>query len=68
MDDVAATPTKVWLLTTGDGTDGNEWNVESVHLTKALAMLAQKKHSEPLYRSDGSSYSLSSDIEEWPVG
>ena len=67
MDDVAATPTKVWLLTTGDGCDGSEWHVESIHPTKASAMLAQKKYSEPIKRDDGSEYSLDCDIEEWTL-
>lgn len=64
---VAATPKKVWLLTTGDGTDGSEWHVESIHLTEEAAKSAQAKYAEPIKRTDGSTYSMSSDIEEWPL-
>lgn len=59
--------TKVFLLTTGDGSDGNEWGVESIHSTRELAEKAQARYSEPQIRYDGSAYVRESEIEEWEV-
>lgn len=58
---------KVFLLTTGDGSDGNEWGVQSIHSTRELAEIAQAKYSEPQMRHDGSSYVRESEIEEWAI-
>ena|GEM_PF-5979462 len=58
---------KVYLLTTGDGSDGSEWNVQSIHSTMELAQEAQSHFERPRYRKDGSSYTFDSQIEEWEV-
>ena len=58
---------KVWLLTTGDGSDGNEWGVNSIHSTKELAEKAKKEFERPRSRGDGSTYTFDAEIEEWVV-
>ena len=58
---------KVFLLTTGDGSDGNEWSVISIHSSRELAETARDKYSEPQFRHDGSSYIRESEIEEWEI-
>ena len=60
---------KIWLLTDGDGSDGSEWSVLSIHATKEGADLAKKKYdTEDHVRSDGSIYHYhSNDIEEWTL-
>lgn len=59
--------TKVWLLTTGDGDFGNEWNLESIHSTEESAKRAEKEFEATRYNKDGSSYSHEAEIEEWEV-
>ena len=58
---------KIWLLTTGDGSDGNKWAIESIHRTEAGAEDAKKKYEAPRQRFDGSTYTFDANIEEWPV-
>ncbi len=58
---------KVFLLTSGDGSDGNEWSVISIHSIRALAEIAKLKYSEPQKRFDGSTYIRESEIEEWTI-
>jgi hypothetical protein len=58
---------KVWLLTTGDGSDGNEWRLESIHSSEVLALKAQILYNGPVMRGDGSSYMRESDVEEWDM-
>lgn len=57
----------VFLLTTGDGSDGNEWSVIGIYSSRELAITAQTKHSEPQRRYDGSTYIRESEIEEWVI-
>ena len=57
----------VFLLTTGDGSDGNEWSVQGIYSTRELAEIAQAKYSEPQKRFDGSTYIRESEIEEWEI-
>ncbi len=57
----------VFLVTTGSGDDGDEWNVESIHSTYKLAEKARDHYQRPQYRKDGSVYNLDADIEEWSV-
>ena len=57
----------VFLLTTGDGSDGDEWGVQSIHSTRELAEIARDKYSEPQRRIDGSTYVRESQIEEWVI-
>lgn len=61
------TKKKVWMVTTGTGQDGDEWNVQSVHATVDGANLAKAEYEKPQKRSDGSSYVLEATIEEWPL-
>jgi len=58
---------KVYLLTKGDGSDGNEWSVISIHSTRILAEKAKALHESPRSRPDGSTYTLDADVEEWDV-
>lgn len=57
----------VWLLTTGTGADGDEWQVESIHTTAAGAEKAKAEYEKPRKRADGSVYAMDSTIEEWPL-
>ena len=61
------TKNTIWLVTTGSGTDGDEWNVQSIHATAAGAERAKEKYEQPRQRPDGSSYTLEATVEEWPV-
>jgi hypothetical protein len=63
------TPTrdKVFLLTTGDGSDGSEWDVQSIHNTMGSAEIAKAKYEAPRSRDDGSTYTFEANIEEWCV-
>jgi len=45
---------KVFLLTTGDGSDGNKWGVQGIYSSRELAEIAQSDIRE-------------SKIEEWEV-
>jgi hypothetical protein len=59
---------KVFLLTTGDGSPGNEWGVESIHSARELAEAALAKYQQPITRPwDGSTYIRDAQIEEWEV-
>jgi hypothetical protein len=59
---------KVYLLTTGDGSDGDAWHVLSIHATMSSAEAARAEYQQPRFRHDGSSYiSYTNDIEEWGV-
>ena len=55
----------VFLLTSGDGSDGDEWSLIGVYSTRELAEKAQAKFSEPIKRADGSTYIMDSEIEKW---
>ena len=58
----------VYLLTYGDGSDGDEWGVISIHATKESAEAAKAKYEQPKSRQDGTSWvSRCNDIEEWAV-
>ena len=57
----------IYLLTCGDGSDGNEWELISIHSTFELATVAKKKYEAPKTRDDGSTYNYESYIEEWVV-
>ena len=58
---------KVFLLTIGDGIDGDEWSVLSIHRTKEGAELAEKEYEAPRERRDGSTYNFNAQVEEWDV-
>lgn len=63
---------KVWLLTTGSGSDGDEWNVKSIHRTRDGAVLEKERlDSIPNKRDDGTIYYNKSfiilKIEEWEL-
>lgn len=57
----------IYFLTSGDGSDGNEWRVISVHSSRELAETAQAKYSEPQKNIYGRTYVRESEIEEWAV-
>ena len=59
---------KVWLVTSGSGSDGDEWQVSSIHASKESAERAKKEYERPRKRSDGSTYNFdANEIEEWDV-
>ena len=58
---------RVYLLTTGDGSDGNEWNVERICSTKKKVVSAKRKYERKIFRKDGSYYRRDSKIEIWDV-
>ena len=57
----------VYLLTTGDGEDGNEWYVESIHETHDGAVTAKGFYERTSYRPDGTTYHHEAKIEEWKL-
>lgn len=58
---------RVYLVTSGDGSDGNEWGLISIHRTKEGAELAKKRHEAPVERRDGSVYVNNAEVEEWNI-
>lgn len=58
---------KVWLVTTGDGEDGNEWNVLHIWSSEEKAKAAKEQYEKPQKRSDGSEYSTQAEVEEWTL-
>ena len=59
--------TKVWLVTTGDGSDGDEMRVESIHTTKEGAEKAKATIESPRMSYAGTLYIQEANIEEWIV-
>lgn len=59
--------TTIWLLTTGSGMDGDEWEVISIHRTKEGAEAAKKAYEVPQTRPDGSIYTFDAEVEEWNI-
>ncbi len=57
----------IWLVTTGDGEDGNEWAVEGVFNNLEAAFKFRRGYQQPRYREDGSVYRFLCDIERWPL-
>lgn len=57
----------VFLLTSGDGSDGDEVVVQSVHATREGAERAKAAYEAPRKRADGSTYSLDAQVEEWEL-
>ena len=57
----------VYLLTTGDGSDGNEWIVHGVYSSAERAQNAKREYERPRERPDGTTYYYGADIEEWEV-
>ena len=53
----------VWLLTAGDGSDGDEWNVESIHATESGANAAKSEYERIRTRPDGSTYHHPANVE-----
>lgn len=62
-------PGCVYLVTTGDGEDGNEWHIVSIHGTRESAERAKAAYdTHEIKRPDGSTYTLrSNDVEEWEL-
>ena len=58
----------VYLLTTGDGSDGNEWSLHGIYSTEQRAKEALAVYQMPRPRPDGSFYVPDdAKIEEWPI-
>lgn len=57
----------VFLLTTGDGSDGDEWQVVSIHRTKESAEKAKVEYEKPRPRLTTGFYARTANIEEWDV-
>jgi hypothetical protein len=60
---------KVYLLTTGDGSDGDEYAVVGIYKSRSDALMAKVEYDERKhFRRDGSFYQMrSNEIEEWPL-
>ncbi len=58
---------RVFLLTSGDGGDGDEWQLHSIHSTSESADKAKAEFQVELTRLDGSTFHHEATIEEWPV-
>lgn len=58
----------VFLLTTGDGSDGNEWGVISIHSSRELAEKAKAKYQQTMQNIYGEPYVRECEIEEWEMG
>ena len=57
---------KVYLLTSGDGSDGDEWCVISIHATRESA--EEKREKDGWYTNiHGETYKQDWDVEEWDV-
>lgn len=57
----------VWLTTHGDGEDGNEWGVLSIHATEQGAYDALAEYSVVWICSDGSINFHEGNVEKWEV-
>lgn len=57
----------VWLLTSGTGADGDEWQVHSIHASEEGAVRAKAEYEKLRTRPDGSTYSFAANIEKWVV-
>ena len=58
----------LYLLTTGDGSDGDEWHLLGIYSTYERAAEARARFQEPRKRPDGSSYIYYGvAIETWPL-
>jgi hypothetical protein len=59
---------KVWILLSGDGMDGDEYSLLGIYSSLEAADAAKDIYQQPIYRPDGSTYSLScNDPEEVTV-
>lgn len=58
----------VYLLTTGDGSDGNEWALQSIHTSEAAAVIAKAVYERLRSNPDGSTYQYNANVEKWEVG
>ena len=58
---------KMYLLTTGDGSDGNEWNVEGIYSTRELANKAKTYYERDRTNAFGEIYHHEASIEKWNV-
>lgn len=59
----------VYLLTSGDGSDGDEWSVVGIFTTMEAAQRARVDYTTwKAYRPDGTFYHHSlNEVEEWPL-
>lgn len=64
IDGQAVELDRVFLLTSGDGTDGHEWQCYSIHRTRESAERAKREFEVERRREDGSIYYYEATIEE----
>ncbi len=57
----------VWLLTVGDGSDGNEWGLLGIYSSKENASEALEYYTAPRIATNGKRYRLEAQIEEKPL-
>jgi hypothetical protein len=57
----------VYLLTTGDGSDGDAWDVLGIYSSREKAEQAQVFYQRERPRGDGSSYRYFAAVEKWEV-
>jgi hypothetical protein len=67
MNPVQESPQQVFLVTSGDGADGDEIVVHSIHSTLAGAEKAKVAFEAPRKRADGSTYSFCATVEVWEL-
>ena len=56
-----------YLVTTGDGSDGDEWHVHGIFSSRELAQPLYDKITALRTRPDGSTFRHDADIEEWLI-
>jgi hypothetical protein len=57
----------VYLLTSGDGTCVDEWRLHGIYGTRESAERAKAEYERERPRSDGTTYRLEANIEQWNV-
>jgi len=58
----------VYLLTTGDGSDGHEWQLHGVYDSEEAANIAKAHYERERHRPDGSTYrDFANGVEPWMV-
>lgn len=57
----------VYLLTTGDGSDGEPWDCLGIHATRESAEQSKREYEAEQKRPDGSTFHYEAKIETWPM-
>ena len=57
----------VYLLTTWDGLDSNDWTVLGAYSSFSLANKAKERYEAPQTRPDGSTFCWAAEVETWDI-